>query len=226
MPLHKSKHFPMGIQDRILQIIEHSGLSRNAFSNKTGIQPQTLHHIVSGRRTKPSFDVLEKIATTFPEIDLTWLLTGEYEMTHTNVDKKMSGDSVEDLSQTEIKEIDALLDKLDLDSFRKQIEIIEILKHTNNVDDVYANVLDFMGNLDMCDKYLSHYYYGHLSDYIEKYLKKEITQPHLLKAFKDNVEKVKVLNEIIKPYEKTISSLYYILDEYNANEDRIYHIEE
>lgn len=66
----------MEIQDRILVVIEQLGLNKNSFSNSIGIQPQTLHHIVSGRRTKPSFDVIEKIISTYSDIDSTWLITG------------------------------------------------------------------------------------------------------------------------------------------------------
>ena len=73
----------MEIQDRIIKVIEYSGLSRSLFSKKIGVHPQTTHHIVSGRRTKPSFDVIEKIILAFPEINSSWLITGKGELSST-----------------------------------------------------------------------------------------------------------------------------------------------
>jgi transcriptional regulator with XRE-family HTH domain len=46
-----------------------------AFAEQVGIQRSALSHIFSGRN-KPSVDVLYKMKTTFPEIDLEWLITG------------------------------------------------------------------------------------------------------------------------------------------------------
>jgi Helix-turn-helix. len=71
----------MNIQDRILEIIKIKGLNKNSFSSTTNIQPQTLHHIVSGRRTNPSFEVIHKIISTFSDINPRWFITGEGDMT-------------------------------------------------------------------------------------------------------------------------------------------------
>lgn len=68
------------IQERIKDLIEKKGLNKNSFSNMIGIQPQTLHHIVSGRMTKPSFEVIQKIVSTFSDINPAWLITGEGDM--------------------------------------------------------------------------------------------------------------------------------------------------
>ena len=76
----KYKHFPMDVRERISQIIEIKKLNKNSFSKKVGIQPQTLHHILKGRQTYPSYQVLEKIALTFTDINLRWLITGEGSM--------------------------------------------------------------------------------------------------------------------------------------------------
>jgi DNA-binding XRE family transcriptional regulator len=70
----------MSVQDRILQIIATKGLNRNTFSNLIGVQPQTLHHIVAGRRTHPSYEVINKIISTFSDISAKWLITGTGDM--------------------------------------------------------------------------------------------------------------------------------------------------
>ena len=55
------------------------GYNKNSFCIKAGIKPQTLHHIISGRKTKPSFVVLEKILSTFVDVSTEWLITGSGE---------------------------------------------------------------------------------------------------------------------------------------------------
>ena len=70
----------MEIQDRIVSIIEAKGLNKKTFSEAVDIQPQTLHHIVGGRRTYPSYDVIRKILYTYSDISERWLLLGEGNM--------------------------------------------------------------------------------------------------------------------------------------------------
>lgn len=70
----------MEVQDRILMLIDSLGMNKNSFSVSIGIQPQTLHHIVAGRRTKPSFDVIERIISTYSCVNPLWLITGQGEM--------------------------------------------------------------------------------------------------------------------------------------------------
>ena len=66
----------MSINERILQLINLKGYNKNSFCIKIGIKPQTLHNIVSGRKTKPSFNVIEKILLTFVDVNAKWLITG------------------------------------------------------------------------------------------------------------------------------------------------------
>lgn len=75
----------MAVQDRILELIEHKKLNKNSFSKAIGVSPQTLHHIVGGRRTKPSFEVLQKIMQTYSDISPNWMITGQGEMLIRNV---------------------------------------------------------------------------------------------------------------------------------------------
>ncbi|MBS9775032.1 MAG: helix-turn-helix transcriptional regulator [Tenacibaculum sp.] len=42
-----------------------------------GFAPQVISNIVSGRKSKPSFDVLNSIISSFVDIDSEWLLTGQ-----------------------------------------------------------------------------------------------------------------------------------------------------
>lgn len=57
-------------------LLEQLQLSPSGFADKIGIQRSSVSHIFSGRN-KPSIDFLEKILNVFPDIDVTWLITGK-----------------------------------------------------------------------------------------------------------------------------------------------------
>lgn len=66
------------INDRIELIIKELGFNKNSFSKKIGLDNNTtITNIVSGRRSKPSYDLLNKIILSFDSINSEWLLTGE-----------------------------------------------------------------------------------------------------------------------------------------------------
>lgn len=63
------------ITKRIEVILEYYGLSSAAFADKINVQRSSISHLLSGRN-KPSLEFVLKITTTFPEVDLYWLLDG------------------------------------------------------------------------------------------------------------------------------------------------------
>ena len=65
----------MELTNRILEILEKSGLTPSEFADKIDVQRSAISHITSGRN-KPSLDFLLKIKDAFPEIDTDWLLFG------------------------------------------------------------------------------------------------------------------------------------------------------
>lgn len=67
------------INERILSLIELKNLNKSSFCSKVEIKPQTLHNIISGRKTKPSFDVLKKILEHFSDVNAEWLIKGKGE---------------------------------------------------------------------------------------------------------------------------------------------------
>ncbi len=64
------------INDRIGELIEALGISPGAFSGQIGVAPTVIYNIIAGRRSKPSFEVLEKIVDTVPGLSLDWLVKG------------------------------------------------------------------------------------------------------------------------------------------------------
>ena len=71
----------INISDRIQYIInnQHNG-TRARFAKSIGFSAQVIANIVSGRKTKPSFDVLNAILSTNDDINAYWLLTGKGEI--------------------------------------------------------------------------------------------------------------------------------------------------
>lgn len=66
------------INFRIKQLIDYkTNGNQKKFSEIIGFKPQVISNIVSGRMTKPSFEVLNSIISSFVDIDSQWLLTGK-----------------------------------------------------------------------------------------------------------------------------------------------------
>lgn len=65
----------MNERERIEYIMEGYGLSSSQFADKTGIPRASVSHILSGRN-KPSLEVLQRVAATFTDVDIQWLMMG------------------------------------------------------------------------------------------------------------------------------------------------------
>jgi transcriptional regulator with XRE-family HTH domain len=62
--------------DRFKQVLEQLKLTPSEFADRIGVQRSSISHVLSGRN-KPGIDFLEKMLTSFPEIDVAWLITGK-----------------------------------------------------------------------------------------------------------------------------------------------------
>ena len=67
------------INERIDYLIKLLGFNRASFAKKIGVKPTVIYNIVDekGRRSKPSFDLIYKIANSFSFLNLEWLIKGE-----------------------------------------------------------------------------------------------------------------------------------------------------
>ncbi|MCX6244232.1 MAG: helix-turn-helix domain-containing protein [Bacteroidetes bacterium] len=65
--------------DRILAILNYFQMSPSRFAEAIGVQRSGISHLISGRN-KPSLEFIQKILARFPEVDPSWLLTGNGEM--------------------------------------------------------------------------------------------------------------------------------------------------
>lgn len=69
------------VNDRIQYIIDNQyNENKKKFAESIGYSPQVVSNIVSGRKNKPSYDVLNAILSTNVYINSEWLLTGKGKM--------------------------------------------------------------------------------------------------------------------------------------------------
>jgi transcriptional regulator with XRE-family HTH domain len=67
------------IGKRLSDFIWSTRSTNSQFARTIGVTPQAISHIISGR-SNPSGDLLKSIFTKFPELNATWLITGEGSM--------------------------------------------------------------------------------------------------------------------------------------------------
>ena len=75
------------MQDRFKQLLEEKGLTATKFAALIKVNASAMSHILNGR-SKPGFDVLDKIAQAFPDVNLNWLISGKGELFNITPDKE------------------------------------------------------------------------------------------------------------------------------------------
>lgn len=93
----------MGINKRVVQLIESTSSSKAAFSAATGISTVILSHISSGRN-KVSLTAVEQILKAFPNVNADWLVLGNGSMLKDGISNSVSSQLEEEISllETEI----------------------------------------------------------------------------------------------------------------------------
>lgn len=61
---------------RLQKVIDFYGETASSFAEKIGVQRSSISHILSGRN-KPSLDFVLKVLSSFPEVELYWLMNGK-----------------------------------------------------------------------------------------------------------------------------------------------------
>lgn len=61
---------------RLQKVIDYYSESASSFAEKIGVQRSSISHILSGRN-KPSLEFIMKVLSTFPDVELYWLLNGK-----------------------------------------------------------------------------------------------------------------------------------------------------
>lgn len=64
------------MQERFKQLLDEKKLTATRFAALIKVNASAMSHILNGR-SKPGFDVLDKIAQAFPDVNLNWLISGK-----------------------------------------------------------------------------------------------------------------------------------------------------
>jgi len=66
--------------ERVMSLIKEKGYNKSSFSKKIGVHPSVIQNITKGRKSgvksKPSFEVIEKIFLAFDDLDYYYFITG------------------------------------------------------------------------------------------------------------------------------------------------------
>lgn len=68
----------MTVNERVMEIMKRENLSQKEFASILDISQPVLTYVANGRN-KVSLDIVTKIASKYPEINLRWLVLGEGE---------------------------------------------------------------------------------------------------------------------------------------------------
>ena len=74
------------MRDRLKEFMDKQGINAQELSERIGVQPSSVSHILTGRN-KPSLDFLEKVLETFPDIDLKYLITGYKQVINKEIER-------------------------------------------------------------------------------------------------------------------------------------------
>lgn len=72
------------MQERFKQLLEEKNLTATRFAAMIKVNASAMSHILNGR-SKPGFDVLDKIAQAFPDVNLNWLISGKGSLYNTGI---------------------------------------------------------------------------------------------------------------------------------------------
>jgi len=61
---------------RLQKVMDFYGETSSSFAEKIGVQRSSISHILSGRN-KPSLDFILKVLSSFPDLELYWLINGK-----------------------------------------------------------------------------------------------------------------------------------------------------
>lgn len=74
----------MTINERFRKFLFEEKITKSDFSNKVGINKQSVGDVENGKTKLPKANFFQAIATHYPHVNLSWLLIGQGEMYHTS----------------------------------------------------------------------------------------------------------------------------------------------
>ncbi len=111
---------------RLQKVIDYFGESASSFAEKIGVQRSSISHILSGRN-KPSLEFVLKVLSSFPEVELYWLMNGKGVFPKIDQDPEISSKSNSKVNLfSEDKKVEIVEKKIKTNSGGKEIDRIII----------------------------------------------------------------------------------------------------
>ncbi|QZE15601.1 helix-turn-helix domain-containing protein [Halosquirtibacter laminarini] len=113
------------MRDRVQTLLDRYNLSVSEFAEKIGVQKSSISHLISGRNM-PSFAFCEKLAQTFPEVNMRWFISGQGAFLEDD-----SSDSADKSNLDLFSSLEEVVTETDVDSKRQRVERIIVFYDDN-----------------------------------------------------------------------------------------------
>lgn len=133
----------MKFSKQLQKIMHHFGLSTTELADKILVPKATISHLIS-ERNKPSLEFIMKLHTTFPTLNLEWLIYEKEPFLVTEIyPKSIEKDQNETPVLDEILEVETVNEIESEDQIESQPEEIEPKNISQNITENPKNILSF-----------------------------------------------------------------------------------
>ena len=184
---------------RLAAFIESLGISKKEFTRKTGLDYAHLHKITNGIND-PGFETCSKISEAYPELSLTWLITGEGEMKNISREERNDIQRVKAWREENITDTSAVLYLFKTEHLDNK-SLISNLRHKGVFDEQIIKRLKGI-LLELCierRELWSNVYEKYKNDYAATKKPEELTEEEILQDMHGSPE-LKGLDEYIASF--------------------------
>lgn len=133
----------MKFSKQLQKIMHHFGLSTTELADKIMVPKATISHLIS-ERNKPSLEFIMKLHTTFPTLNLEWLIYEKEPFLVTEIHQKsIEKDQNEMVYSNEISEVETVNEIENEDESENQTEEIDPKNINQNIAENPKNILSF-----------------------------------------------------------------------------------
>ncbi|WLD24870.1 helix-turn-helix transcriptional regulator [Flavobacterium dauae] len=133
----------MKFSKQLQKIMHHFGLSTTELADKILVPKATISHLIS-ERNKPSLEFIMKLHTTFPTLNLEWLIYEKEPFLITEIHQKsIEKDQIETPVLNEISEVETVNEIENEDQSENEAEEIEPENISQNITENPKNILSF-----------------------------------------------------------------------------------
>lgn len=123
--------------------MHHFGLSTTELADKILVPKATISHLIA-ERNKPSLEFIMKLHTTFPTLNLEWLIYEKEPFLVTEIyPKSIEKNQIETVVYNEISEVETLDETQSEDQIKDEAEKIEPKNINQNITKNQENILSF-----------------------------------------------------------------------------------